>query len=125
MVRRNMFSLEYKDQKADLLRKKEVAFNSKDLKKWEVDQEKLPISKLDLLNDRETAMRYMFTMVGQIASGHHRHSKSARFLGLLQRAGRGRIRDLRSTEAGPHDRVDQELRQLCQHQSEQDSRLVH
>jgi hypothetical protein len=70
MVKRNMFSTEYKDMKADLLKRKDTAFASKDLKKWDIDQEKLPVSKLELLNNKETAMKYMFTQVDLTHLGH-------------------------------------------------------
>ena len=69
------------------MKKKEVAFATKDLKKWEVDQEKLPISKLELLNSKDTAMRYMFTNVELDKPGHDRHQKLERLLGVLQCAG--------------------------------------
>ena len=70
MVRRNFFSNEFKQQKTELIKKKEAAFLTKDLKKWEVDQEKLIISKLDLLSDKETAMRHMFTHVIYFQQGY-------------------------------------------------------
>lgn len=63
MIKRNLFSNEYKEQKEILNKKKEAAFASKDLKKWEIDQENLPVSKLDLLQDKSLAMRHMFTKV--------------------------------------------------------------
>jgi hypothetical protein len=61
VIKRDNFSTAYKDEKAVLSLKKQNAFASKDLKKWEVDQEKLPITKLDLINDKKMAFRYMFT----------------------------------------------------------------
>lgn len=75
MVKRNEFSNEYKDQKAELMKKKEAAFASKDLKKWEVDQEKLPVTMLEMSSNKETAMRYMFTHVIDCKQGLKRHQK--------------------------------------------------
>lgn len=66
MIKRNMFSNEYKEQKDSLLNKKEAAFITKDLKKWEIDQEILPVPKLDLLQDKNLAMKFMFTKVYHI-----------------------------------------------------------
>lgn len=63
MVKRNMFSNEYKEQKDGILKRKETAFLTKDLKKWDIDQENLPVPKLDLLQDKDLAMRFMFTKV--------------------------------------------------------------
>ena len=34
-----------------------------DLKKWEIDQDSLPISKTQLIGDKATALKYMFPKV--------------------------------------------------------------
>lgn len=61
ILKRDLFSSVYKEEKALLTEKKQEAYPSKDLKKWEVDQEKLTIPKLELISDKRLAMRYMFT----------------------------------------------------------------
>ncbi len=77
-MKRNEFSDTYKNEKAYLQSKKENVFPSKDFKKWEIDQEKLLVPKLDLLNNKTLAMRYMFTKVLQmLMPGQSRHKESS------------------------------------------------
>lgn len=79
-----MFSNEYKEHKEVLMKKKETAFLTKELKKWEIDQENLPVPKLELLQDKNLAMRYMFTKVLFPDEGKPKPEKSKRLLGVLQ-----------------------------------------
>lgn len=60
-MKRNEFSTVYKDQKAALLARKEAAYKTKDLKKWDIDQDKVSIPISDLINEKKLVMRYMFT----------------------------------------------------------------
>lgn len=72
MIKRNLFSTVYKDQKTALINKKKSLIGTKDLKKWEVDQDKCPVSKVELINDEKLAMRYMFSNVRHtVYSGNH------------------------------------------------------
>ena len=72
-MKRNEFSDFYKFEKINLQLKKESAYSSKDLKKWEIDQERLPVPKLDLLSDKNLALRYMFPKVESLyISGNSR-----------------------------------------------------
>lgn len=63
---RNEFSIEYKEKRQLLDAKKEAVYPTMDLKKWEIDQDNLPISKTQLINDKATALRYMFPKVGLV-----------------------------------------------------------
>lgn len=57
---RNEFSIEYKEKRQLLEAKKEAAHPLLDMKKWEVDQDSLPVPKTQLLADKQTALKYMF-----------------------------------------------------------------
>lgn len=63
---RNEFSIEYKEKRQLLDAKKETVYPTMDLKKWEIDQDNLPISKTQLISDKSTALRYMFPKVSKI-----------------------------------------------------------
>lgn len=60
---RNEFSIEYKEKRQLLDAKKEAVYPTMDLKKWEIDQDNLPIPKTQLIGDKATALRYMFPKV--------------------------------------------------------------
>jgi len=57
---RNEFSIEYKEKRQLLEAKKEAAHPLLDMKKWEIDQDNLPIPKTQLLADKQTALKFMF-----------------------------------------------------------------
>jgi hypothetical protein len=56
----------YKEEKNALLARKEAAWNSKDMKKWDIDQDNIPVSKVTLLQDKKLAQRYMFPNVDRV-----------------------------------------------------------
>lgn len=60
---RNEFSIEYKEKRQLLDAKKEAMYPTMDLKKWEIDQDSLPIPKTQLIGDKATALKYMFPKV--------------------------------------------------------------
>ena len=43
--------------------KKEAIYPTNDLKKWEIDQDNLPVSKTQLFSDKATAIKYMLPKV--------------------------------------------------------------
>ena len=68
MLRRNEFSTVYKEEKNALLAKKEVAWTAKDMKKWDLDHDNLPVATVKLLEDKKLAQRYMFPKVDTLDS---------------------------------------------------------
>jgi hypothetical protein len=46
-----------------LEKKKESLWNGKDLAKWKVNQEDLPVTKIQLSNDKNLAKKYMLPKV--------------------------------------------------------------
>ena len=63
---RNEFSIEYKEKRQLLEAKKEATYPTMDLKKWEIDQDNLPVPKTQLISDKVTALKYMFPKVAVI-----------------------------------------------------------
>lgn len=63
---RNEFSIEYKEKRQLLEAKKEATYPTMDLKKWEIDQDNLPVPKTQLISDKVTALKYMFPKVAII-----------------------------------------------------------
>lgn len=57
---RNDFSVEYKEKKQLLEAKKEAVYPTMDFKKWEIDQDNLPVPKGELVSNKATALKYMF-----------------------------------------------------------------
>lgn len=66
---RNEFSIEYKEKRQLLEAKKEAMYPTMDLKKWEIDQDNLPVPKTQLIGDKSTALRYMFPKVSNTIYG--------------------------------------------------------
>ena len=60
---RNEFSVEYKEKKQQLEAKKESMHPTMDMRKWEIDQDNLPVPKVQLLNNKAVALKYMFPKV--------------------------------------------------------------
>jgi len=60
---RNGYSHEYKEKKIALEAKKESLWNGKDLGKWKVDQDNLPVTKTQLSNDKTLAKKFMLPKV--------------------------------------------------------------
>lgn len=81
---RNGFSEEYKERKQALDVKKESTHPTMDFKKWEIDQDHLPVPKIQLINDKATALKFMFPKVIRYSVGNTGRQKSQGVLGLLQ-----------------------------------------
>lgn len=60
---RNDFSIEFKEKRQVLEARKEAAYPTMDLKKWEIDQDNLPVPKTQLFSDKATALKFMFPKV--------------------------------------------------------------
>lgn len=54
-----------------------------DLKKWEIDQDNLPVPKTELISNKATALKYMFPKVAGDLPGYAGREEPERFLGLL------------------------------------------
>ena len=106
---RNEFSLEYKEKRQLLDAKKEAIYPTMDLKKWEIDQDTLPIPKTQLIGDKATALKYMFPKVEIFYPGNAGREESTGFLGFLQFADQQRAEGVRPHEHQAHERPGRRL----------------
>lgn len=59
VMKRNQFAEIYKEEKVKLDNRKDQLFKSQDIKKWDLDTDKLSISRVDLMSSKILCKRYM------------------------------------------------------------------
>jgi hypothetical protein len=60
---RNDYSLEYKERKTHLDKKKEKLWNEGDIHKWQIDQDKLDTGLVEVSGDKVLAKKHMLAKV--------------------------------------------------------------